>query len=194
MFGHQDDNTTPADAVDASGSDTPAEDNGAATASVNPVISASAAPTPSAALDQSWQHPGAPINNTSNDTPDAPSSSNDQEEKIEDVISPAGGFPKKPSYDYASGDTSAPAGADSELVDIKRQALTELAPLVDKLDQPAEEKFRTLMMMIQASDDQSLVKAAFAAAHSITDEKARAKALLDIVNEINYFTQQPPVA
>jgi len=177
MFGHQDDNTTP---TEAPGSDAPA----------NPVISAAAAPAPSAALDHSWQHPGAPIDDASS----APASSSDQEDKIEDVISPAGGFPKKPNYDYAAGDSSAPAGASSELIDIKRQALNELSPLVDKLDQPPEEKFRTLMMMIQASDDQSLVKAAFAAAHSITDEKARAKALLDIVNEINYFTQQPAVA
>jgi hypothetical protein len=46
------------------------------------------------------------------------------------------------------------------------------------------------MMMIQASDDQSLIRTAFEAAQKISDEKARAQALLDIVNEINYFTQQ----
>ena len=47
------------------------------------------------------------------------------------------------------------------------------------------------LMMIQASDDQSLVQSAYAAAHDIKDEKVRAQALLDIVNEINYFTQHP---
>jgi hypothetical protein len=47
------------------------------------------------------------------------------------------------------------------------------------------------MMLIQASDDQSLVQSAYDAANQITDEKARAQALLDVVNEINYFTQQP---
>ncbi len=46
------------------------------------------------------------------------------------------------------------------------------------------------MMMIQASDDQSLIGNAYAAAKEITDEKTRAQALLDIINEINYFTQQ----
>jgi hypothetical protein len=45
------------------------------------------------------------------------------------------------------------------------------------------------MMMIQASDDQSLLKTAYEAAQAITDEKARAQALLDVINEINYFTQ-----
>jgi hypothetical protein len=44
------------------------------------------------------------------------------------------------------------------------------------------------MMMIQASDNQDLIKEAYSAAQAITDEKTRAQALLDIVNEINYFT------
>ena len=81
-----------------------------------------------------------------------------------------------------------PMTAD-DLLDIKQQALTELSPLVSHLDQSPEEKFRTTMMMIQASDNQALVKDAYAAAQQITDEKTKAQALLDIVNEINYFTQ-----
>lgn len=78
----------------------------------------------------------------------------------------------------------------NDLIDIKQQALTQLSPLLGHLDQTAEEKFRTTMMMIQASDNQSLIKTAFEAAQNITDEKVRARALLDIVNEINYFTQR----
>jgi hypothetical protein len=74
-----------------------------------------------------------------------------------------------------------------DLLSIKKEALQQLTPLVDQLDQTSEEKFRTTMMMIQASDDQTLVKTAYEAAKNITDEKARAQALLDIVNEINYF-------
>ena len=45
------------------------------------------------------------------------------------------------------------------------------------------------MMLIQASDNADLVPEAYEAANQITDEKARAQALLDVVNEINYFTQ-----
>ncbi len=77
-----------------------------------------------------------------------------------------------------------------DLLDIKQQALKALTPLVDHLEQSPEEKFRTTMMMIQASDDHSLIKVAYDAAKGIADEKERAQALLDIVNEINYFTQQ----
>lgn len=89
-----------------------------------------------------------------------------------------------------SKDESSPA-ADSELLEIKKQALGQLSPLVSHLDQSPEEKFKTLMMMIQASDDKSLIKQAHDIAQQIPDEKAKAQALLDIVNEINYFTQQP---
>jgi len=46
------------------------------------------------------------------------------------------------------------------------------------------------MMMIQSTDNQALLKDAYAAAQAISDDKARAQALLDIINEINYFTQQ----
>jgi len=77
----------------------------------------------------------------------------------------------------------------NDLIDIKQQALSQLSPLLGHLEQTPEEKFRTTMMLIQASDDQSMIKPAYEAAQAITDEKVRAQALLDIVNEINYFTQ-----
>jgi hypothetical protein len=78
---------------------------------------------------------------------------------------------------------------NNDLVAIKQDALQKLAPLISQLDQSPEEKFRTMLMMIQASDDRSLLSPAYEEAQKITDEKIRAQALLDIVNEINYFTQ-----
>lgn len=80
--------------------------------------------------------------------------------------------------------------SDDQLLGIKQSALKELSPLVGHLDQSPEEKFRTTMMMIQASDDQSLIQTAYDAAQQISDEKTKAQALLDIVNEINYFTHK----
>lgn len=110
-------------------------------------------------------------------------------------------FSPAPAADPVADDTAvvAPAASnehvpstpgDSELLNIKQQVLTSLSPLVDHLDQTPEEKFRTTMMMIQASDNQELIKTAYDAAQNIPDEKVKAQALLDIVNEINYFTQQ----
>lgn len=82
------------------------------------------------------------------------------------------------------------AAAPSDLDDIKSQALQQLSPLVGKLEQPPEERYKTLMMLIQASDNHELIKEAYAAANAITDETLKAEALLGVVNEINYFTQK----
>jgi hypothetical protein len=124
--------------------------------------------------DTSWQHPGMPLDPA----------------KAATVAAPA---VPKPTYSTPtpSEDTNYTA---NDLIDIKQKALQQLSPLVGHLDQTPEDKFRTTMMMIQASDDQTLVKDAFAAANAIEDEKIRAQALLDIVNEINYFTTQHPDA
>jgi hypothetical protein len=91
--------------------------------------------------------------------------------------------------DNSSEDSSSTPVNEDELLDIKQQALRSLAPLVGKLEQTPEEKFRTTMMLIQASDNPDLIHQAFDSANAIKDEKVRAQALLDVVNEINYFTQ-----
>ena len=132
---------------------------------------------------------GAPGDDTpQDDAPvhDDPQSAPGDASDDSDLVTPAvsGGQP------LHSHDDLLAASPTNDLLDIKLQALKQLTPLVDHLDQSPEEKFRTTMMMIQASDDQELVKAAYEAAQAITDEKAKAQALLDIVNEINYFTHQ----
>jgi hypothetical protein len=96
----------------------------------------------------------------------------------------------QPHPDQISTDSAPVADNQDALVSLKEQALNSLAPLVGHLDQTPEEKFKTTMMLIQASDNSSLVKEAYEAANQISDEKARAQALLDVVNEINYFTQK----
>jgi len=102
----------------------------------------------------------------------------------------ATGSPPMPaSNSFLASATSVPPAATGDLAKLKQQALQNLAPLIDKLDQPPEDRFKTLMMMIQASDNPQYLDEAYAAASGISDEKERAKALLDIVNEINYFSQ-----
>lgn len=91
-------------------------------------------------------------------------------------------------------DTPAPATSSPELDSIKKTALEELRPLVDKLELPADEKFDTLLLLIRSTDDKSLVAAAHEAARAIEDETKRAQALLDVIKEIDYFSgngQQP---
>jgi hypothetical protein len=103
---------------------------------------------------------------------------------------PTGPVPTAPAPHADMPKPAAPATQDaSQLLDIKQQALQQLTPMLDHLEQSPEEKFRTTMMMIQAADNDTLIPVAYKAAQDIQDEKARAQALLDIVNEINYFTQ-----
>lgn len=106
-----------------------------------------------------------------------------------DSAAPADSGVTPPSAPATNDDVLTPS-PDDELLTLKQQALQQLSPLVGHLDQTPEEKFRTTMMMIQSSDNQSLIKEAYAAAQQISDDKTRAQALLDIVNEINYFTHQ----
>ncbi len=201
MFGHQDDQDSTRNSQDSSNdASTPP------TSSISPPIQnqdlvadlslGSGDGETNDASNPSWQHPGEAI---------APPS-----EPQKDVISPAGGFPqalssKEPTYSPTpasnmhvrasvphDGATLADA-TDDDLIEVKDKALDELYPLIDKLDQTPEEHFRTLMMIIQASDNHALVQQAYQIAQTINDEKARAQALLDIINEINYFTQQPEI-
>lgn len=104
---------------------------------------------------------------------------------------PAAPAPVQNDTSMSSDDDLLPTDhAKDDLTMIKQDALQQLSPLVGHLEQSPEEKFKTTMMMIQASDDSSLISTAYEAAKNISDEKVRAQALLDIVNEINYFTQQ----
>ena len=136
----------------------------------------------------SWQHPGSPIDDNKSESDSPPN----------EVVKPEGSSvnqgsnPSNQVHETADQHSTvhlSDSSSADELIDIKQKALSELTPLVGHLDQSPEDKFRTTMMMIQASDDQSLVRTAYNAAQKIEDEKARAQALLDIVNEINYFTQ-----
>lgn len=117
------------------------------------------------------------------------SSDKAQDDNSQEDVNPPDDITDDPSPPAVS-DPISDDSADDDLSDIKRQALEQLSPLVHKLDQTPEEKYKTIMMMIQASDNQDLISDAYEAAQKITDEKAKAEALLNIVNEINYFSQK----
>jgi hypothetical protein len=80
--------------------------------------------------------------------------------------------------------------AASDLEEIKKDALSELRPLIDKLDVSPEEKFDTLLLIIRSTDDQSLLAATHEAAKAIPDDSRRAQALLDIIKEIDFFSNK----
>ncbi len=207
MFGHQDDKKHDDDSADenvikpdeaaaetvTAGAPEQSDDQ-AAPEAVPAADDTSAAEEPQSD-DDAWQHPGAPLADDADDADDDTDKTDDEDEHkapepINDIVGESAGPAFKP-LDGDDDTDEAEEHTPHDLIDIKQKALTELRPLTDKLDQSPEDKFRTTMMIIQASDDQSLLKTAYEAAHEIKDDKVRAQALLDVVNEINYFTQHP---
>lgn len=88
-------------------------------------------------------------------------------------------------------DSAAPLSAHhEELEAIKKEALEELKPLVDKLDLPPEEKFDILLLIIRSTDDEELVAKAHDTATQIVDDGRKAQALLDIIKEVDYFSNK----
>lgn len=79
--------------------------------------------------------------------------------------------------------------SDSTLDEIKQTALYELRPLINKLNVSPEEKFDTYLLLLRSTDDRDLIAPAHEAAVAIVDESRRAQALLDIVKEIDYFSE-----
>lgn len=164
MFGHNDDDQSqPPASTDVND----AASSAPTMPSETPVVS----PSAPSHID-AWQHPSAPLG----------------EEPSTAAPTPPPVAPPVPSVLPTAGHPD-DSGDSHDLIDLKQQALSQLTPIVGHLDQTPEEKFRTLMMMIQATDDQSMLKEAYDTAQKITDEKTKAQALLDVVNEINYFTQ-----
>jgi hypothetical protein len=180
MFGHQDE---PAQQQTDAPSDQQAPaDNAIVVGDMNPALP----PDPA-----SFGAPAQPSDGTTEPASAAPAAgaSNLLEPQATDGFVNAPVDPTPPT-DSPMHDQPATVGTPSPLNDLKHQALDQLSPLVNHLDQTPEEKFRTTMMMIQASDNQDLLQTAYDAANQITDEKAKAQALLDVINEINYFTQK----
>lgn len=104
-------------------------------------------------------------------------------------IAPAPLTPDPAPADDAPYLSTTPSDA-GPLESIKQDALQELRPLVDKLNVSPEEKFDTYLLLIRSTDDSELIGPAHEAAKAITDEARRADALLDIIKEIDYLSQQ----
>jgi hypothetical protein len=108
------------------------------------------------------------------------------------VETPAESAPEMPPLEETppSEPTSTPTPGHEELEAIKKEALEELKPLVDKLELPPEEKFDILLLIIRSCDDQELVEKAHTTAQQIVDETRKAQALLDIIKEVDYFSSK----
>lgn len=101
-------------------------------------------------------------------------------------------LPEVPSVPEENIVVSQPIPIDmpqGDLESIKKTALLELRPLVDKINLSAEEKFDVYLLLLRSTDDTTLIAPAHATAQQIEDEVKRAQALLDIIKEIDFFAK-----
>lgn len=172
MFGHNEGSQqTDQNQTDAAAASAPSVSTFTPPPAINPTT---ASPTTDAA-NNSMALPGSPglPGNLTSSTP-----------SVDESAAPA------PATSAPSTEPAGLTASPNDLMRIKQEALQKLSPLVEHLDQTPEERFRTTMMMIQATDDSSMIESAYEAAQQIVDEKLKAQAFLDVVNEINYFAQQ----
>ena len=92
------------------------------------------------------------------------------------IPTPMDPAPVDPVIDVPSLTPAMPFASDPALESIKKDALEQLRPLVDKLDLEPQEKFDTLLLIIRSTDDKTLVQQTYDVAKLIQDE------------EIDYFS------
>lgn len=103
-------------------------------------------------------------------------------------MAPLGGETLVPTNNRGTSNTA--SASDDSLQAIKRDALTELRPLVDKLNLAPADKFDVLLLLIRTTNDSSLLPQAHDVARQIPDESRRAQALLSIIQEVDYFSKK----
>ncbi len=89
------------------------------------------------------------------------------------IVAPIGSAPKQASY------------GDPDLDRVKSSALSDLRPIIEKIELPAEKKFEVYKEIIDSMNDKACIEPAYNAAKSISDEKERAEALLFVIEAIN---------
>lgn len=127
----------------------------------------------------------ADLNSPASDMPKPTGPVTDNIPMPEPIATPVA--PAAPANPATPEPTSQPGGGD--LGNIKKDALSELRPLVDKLTLEPQEMFDTYLLLIRSTDDKSLISPAHAAAANIPDETKKAQALLEIIKEIDYLSQ-----
>lgn len=81
---------------------------------------------------------------------------------------------------------------DPDLDRVKTNALSDLRPIIEKIDLPASKKFMVYKEIIESTGDKACIEPAYNAAKAIEDDKERAEALLFIVESINKLGVQMP--
>ena len=74
---------------------------------------------------------------------------------------------------------------DPDLDNVRSKALSDIRPILDKIEMSPEKKFAIYQDIIDALDDKASFEPAYAVAGKIANEKVRAEALLYIIEKID---------
>ena len=81
-------------------------------------------------------------------------------------------------------DLGTPPG-DPDLDRVKSMALSDLRPIIENVDIEPEKKFKIYKEIIDLTEDKACIEPAYNAAKGIEDQKAKAEALLFVVDTID---------
>ena len=105
-------------------------------------------------------------------------------------VAPQPTMPAEPSFNFDQ--SMMPAMPVSNNLDgIRKEALTELRPLVDKLDLAPEEKFDIYLLLLRSTDDTALIAPAHEAAKNIADESSVPKHCWTSSKRSIFYLAQP---
>ena len=90
-----------------------------------------------------------------------------------------------PAMPAMSAVPSVASYGDPDIAQVKEAALRELFPLMDKINVNPVQKFRIYKDIVELTHDKSVIEPAYSAARKISDERARAEALLFLVELID---------
>ncbi len=74
---------------------------------------------------------------------------------------------------------------DPDLDKVKTMALSDLRPILEKVDIPAEKKFMIYKDILELTEDKACIEPAYNSAREIADEKTKGEALVFIVECID---------
>ena len=93
--------------------------------------------------------------------------------------------PAVPPAAEAPTAASAASYGNQDLDRVKSMALSDLRPILEKIDLPAEKKFMIYKDIIELTDDKACIEPAYNAAKQIQDDVKRAESLVYVVEIID---------
>ena len=120
---------------------------------------------------------------TNNSTP--ASDAVDVVSQIENQVAGGAAAPEAASASVAPAGSMKAQYGDADLDRVKSMALSDLRPILDKVDVAPEKKFMIYKDILELTEDKACIEPAYNAARMIIDEKAKGEALVFIIEYID---------